>query len=87
MLGISTRRALPTAQHWICRLQPVTYKKGAVFGDKLIIRSTVKQESPYRLNFVPEAYREGKLVSAHTFNLHVSNTMMGLFACRNVCEP
>ena len=44
----------------------LTYKKGAVFGDKLIIRSTVKQESPYRLNFVQEAYREHEaLVTAH----------------------
>ena len=44
----------------------LTYKKGAVFGDKLVIRSTVKQESPYRLNFIQEAYRgDEALVIAH----------------------
>ena len=44
----------------------LTYKKGAVFGDKLTIHSTVKQESPYRLNFVQEAHRGAEaLVTAH----------------------
>ena len=40
----------------------LTYKKGAIFGDKVMIRSTVSQESPYRLHFVQEAYRETELL-------------------------
>lgn len=44
----------------------LTYKKGAAFGDHLVIYSTVRQESPYRLNFIQEAFRDTEaLVTAH----------------------
>ena len=44
----------------------LTYQKGAEFGDILSIRSTVLQESPYRLLFDQRAYREETLlVQAH----------------------
>ena len=38
------------------------YQKGAEFGDILQIRSTVLQESPYRLLFDQRAYREETLL-------------------------
>ena len=44
----------------------LTYKKGAQFGDRLVIHSTVKQESPYRLHFEQKAFRDTEaLVTAH----------------------
>ena len=35
----------------------LTYRQGAVFGDLLEIRSTVEQESPYRLHFDQQCWK------------------------------
>ena len=40
----------------------LTYKKGAVFGDTLEIRTTIDKCSDYRLAFRQDAYREGELL-------------------------
>lgn len=40
----------------------LTYNKGAKFGDRLEIHSTVIQESPYRLLFHQKAIKEGTLL-------------------------
>lgn len=37
----------------------LTFKEGAVFGDTLEIRTTVKAESEYRLAFVQQVWRPG----------------------------
>lgn len=37
----------------------LTFKEGAVFGDALEIRTTVKAESEYRLAFVQQVWRPG----------------------------
>jgi tol-pal system-associated acyl-CoA thioesterase len=37
----------------------LTFKEGAVFGDSLEIRTTVKTESEYRLAFVQQVWRPG----------------------------
>lgn len=37
----------------------MTFKEGAVFGDRLEIRTTVRSESEYRLAFVQQVWRPG----------------------------
>lgn len=38
------------------------YKQGAVFGDTIVIRSTVSAPSPYRAVFEQDALRDGQLL-------------------------
>ena len=59
MLGIDDLVALYREDNvgFVVYKADITYQKGAVFGDKLIIRSTVLKESPYRLLFDQRAYR------------------------------
>lgn len=40
----------------------MTFKEGAVFGDKIEIRSTPKLESEYRIAFQQDVYRNDKLL-------------------------
>lgn len=40
----------------------MTFKEGAVFGDRLEIRSTPKAESPFRVVFQQDVYRGEKLL-------------------------
>ena len=40
----------------------LTYKQGAEFGDCLSIRTTIEQESPYRLNFDQQCWRDDDLL-------------------------
>ena len=47
----------------------LTYNKGAKFGDRLEIQSTVVQESPYRLLFHQKAIKEGTLLVAAEIHL------------------
>lgn len=42
----------------------MTFKEGAVFGDILEIRSTPKIESPFRVVFQQDVYRDDKLLVA-----------------------
>lgn len=40
----------------------LTYKKGAVFGDSIEIRTEVRAESEYRLHFQQNVYRKDELL-------------------------
>ena len=40
----------------------LTYKKGAVFGDTIEIRTEVRAESDYRLHFQQNVYRDDELL-------------------------
>lgn len=64
MLGIEDLVALYRSENigFVVYKADLTYQKGAVFGDKLTIRSTVIQESPYRLLFDQRAYRADTLL-------------------------
>jgi acyl-CoA thioester hydrolase len=59
MLGIDELVALYRTQNvgFVVYKADLTYQKGAEFGDMLTIRSTVIQESPYRLLFNQQAFR------------------------------
>ena len=60
MLGIEDLVALYRTQNvgFVVYKADLTYQKGAEFGDKLTIHSTVIQESPYRLLFDQRAFRD-----------------------------
>lgn len=40
----------------------LTYRQGAEFGDLLCIKTTIEQESPYRLNFDQQCWRGDDLL-------------------------
>ncbi len=40
----------------------LTYKKGAVFGDSIEIRTTPRLESEYRIHFQQDVYRQDELL-------------------------
>ncbi len=47
----------------------LTYKKGAVFGDEVVVRTHVVKESAYRAIFHQDTYRGDELLVAGTIQL------------------
>ena len=56
------------------------YMKGAQFGDRIVIRSTVKKESSYRLIFEQNAYKNNDMIVQSEIQLACVNKSKNLIA-------
>ncbi len=64
MLGVEELRRLLVEDGigFVVYEAKLQYKQGAVFGDTVVIRSTVEAASPYRAVFQQDATRDGELL-------------------------